>query len=211
MWIECRSGGRFQLPALIETPLHFFKGRCAQGGVGLGSGRGMAMLGGMILRVSAAFAKQFQCEVSQPGAELPQERRLDAWSCHFIRVRRKPLVVVMNDATLFTLILPATGVKGFPELWLKLLGRIGEVWTRHGVDFDQDNQEVLLLSRTNRSLIGSMNDAILLIRFYADDAWDERREFDLGEMEARSNQTPYKALGFERPERLMAKALQGGV
>ena len=162
----------------------------------------------MILRVSATFAKQFKCLVSQVGENLPQERRLDAWSCHFIRVRRKPLVVVMNDATLYTLILPATGMKSFPELWLKLLGRIGEVWKRHGVDFDPDNQTVILLSRTNRSLIGSMNDAIMLIRIYDDDARDEKTELDLMEMEARSNQTPYKALGFEQPERLMARALR---
>ena len=162
----------------------------------------------MILRVSAAFAKQFMSLVSHAGENLPQERRLDAWSCHFIRVRRKPLVVVMNDATLYTLIVPATGVKSFPELWLKLLGRIGEVWTRHGVAFDPNNQAVILLSRTNRSRIGSMNDATLLIRIYDDDARNEKAELDLMEMEERSNETPYKALGFEQPERLMARALR---
>lgn len=163
----------------------------------------------MILRVSAAFAKQFKCLVSHAGENVPQERRLDAWSCHFIRVRRKPLVVVMNDATLYTLILPVAGVKGFPDLWLKLLGRIGEVWTRHGVDFDPNNQAVVLLSRTNRSLIGSMNDATLLIRIYDDDAREEKAELDLMEMEARSNQTPYKVLEYGSPERRMAEALRG--
>jgi hypothetical protein len=165
-------------------------------------------VGVMILRVSAAFTKRFKCQLSHEGARVPQEKRLDSWSCHFIRVRRKPLVVVMNDATLYTLILPVTGVKGFPELWLKLLGRIGEVWTRHGVDFDSDNQEVILLSRTNRSLIGSMNDAALLIRIYDENAKDEQKELDLIEMETRSNQTPYKALKYEWPERLMAQALR---
>ncbi len=162
----------------------------------------------MILRVSAAFAKQFKCVLSHAGEKVPQERRLDAWSCHFIRVRRKPVVVAMNDATLYTLILPVTGVKGFPELWLKLLGRIGEVWKRHGVDFDPDNQAVILLSRTNRSLIGSMNDATQLLQFYDAHARDERRELDLEMMEARSNQTPYKVLKYEWPEGLLAKALR---
>ncbi|MGL4400122.1 MAG: DUF6933 domain-containing protein [Luteolibacter sp.] len=163
----------------------------------------------MILRVSAAFSKQFKYVLSHPGESVPQERRLDAWSCHFIRVRRKPLVVVMNDATLYTLILPVTGVKGFSELWLKLLGRIGEVWTQHGVDFDPNNQAVVLLSRTNRSLIGSMNDAIMLIRIYDGDARTEQVDLDLAAMEVRSNQTPYKALNYERPERLMTSALRG--
>jgi hypothetical protein len=140
---------------------------------------------------------------------VPQERRLDAWSCHFIRVRRKPLVVVMNDATLYTLILPVSGVKGFPELWLKLLGRIGEIWTGYGADFDSDNQAVVLLSRTNRSLIGSMNDATMLIRIYDGDAKAEQMELDLAAMETRSNQTPYKVLDYEWPERLMALAVRG--
>lgn len=163
----------------------------------------------MILRVSAAFTKQFKCDLSQAGEQVLQPRRLDAWSCHFIRLRRKPLVVVMNDATLYTLILPATGVKGFPALWLRLHGRIGEVWARHGVAFDPDNQTVILLSRTNRSLSGSMNDAIQLIYFYDDRARAEGRELDLVTMEARSNQTPYQALKYEWPERLMARALRG--
>lgn len=176
---------------------------------GLAPAGGIARIGGMILRVSAAFAKQFKCSVSQVGANVPQQRRPDAWSCHFVRVRRRPLVVVMNDATLYTLILPATGVKGFPDAWLKLLERVGEVWTRHGVAFDRANQTVILLSRTDRSLIGSMNDAIKLIHIYDDAAREEKTELDLMEMETLSNRTPYKALGYERPERLMAKVLRG--
>ena len=67
----------------------------------------------MILRASAAFTKRFKCQLSHEGERLPQERRLDAWSCHFVRIGRKPLVVAMNDATLYTLIFPVTGVKGF--------------------------------------------------------------------------------------------------
>ena len=117
-------------------------------------------------------------------------------------------VVVMNDATLYTLILPATGVKGFPDLWMRLLARIEEVWARNGLAFDPNNQSVIMMARTDRSLIGSMNDSIKLIRIYDDVAREEKAELDLMEMERRLNETPYKALGFERPERLMAKALR---
>ncbi|MEO7099791.1 MAG: hypothetical protein ABI162_10550 [Luteolibacter sp.] len=114
----------------------------------------------------------------------------------------------MNDATLYTLILPATGVKGFPDLWMRLLARIEEVWARHGLAFDPNNQSVIVMARTDRSLIGSTNDAIKLIRIYDDVARDEKAELDLMKMEQRSNETPYKALGYEDPERLMAKALR---
>lgn len=117
----------------------------------------------------------------------------------------------MNDTTLYMLILPVTGVKGFPELWLKLLGRIGEIWKRYGVEFDLANQTVTLLSRTNRSLIGSMNDAVMLIQIYDENAKDEQKELDLVAMETRSNQTPYKVLKYEWPELLMANALRGKI
>lgn len=52
---------------------------------------------GMILRVSDDFAKRFKCELSFDGEKVPQKKRLDAWSCHFIRLGRKPVVVAMND------------------------------------------------------------------------------------------------------------------
>ena len=80
----------------------------------------------MILRVSAAFAKRFNCDLSHEGVMVPQERRLDAWSCHYVRVARKPLVVI-NDASLYTFVFPASGVKGFPDIWMRLLGSINEL------------------------------------------------------------------------------------
>lgn len=164
----------------------------------------------MILRTSAAFTERFKCQLSHEGTQVPQERRVDAWSCHFYRLGRKPLVLVMNDATLYTLIFPATGVKGFPDLWLKLLGRIEQVWTEHGAAFDPKNQTVMMLPRTNRALIGSMTDAMKMLRWYDELAREDGRELDLREMEWRSNQTPYKALEYEHPNRLLARLLAGG-
>lgn len=164
----------------------------------------------MILRVSVAFAKRFKCDLSHVGAKVPQERRLDAWSCHYVRIGRKLLVVVMNDASLYTFIFPATGVKGFADFWRRLLGRITELWWSHGAEFDPNNQMVILLRRTDRSLIGSMNDAVKLIRFYDELAKLDGKELDLMEMEKRSNDTPYSSLGFNNPEKLMKTMLNEG-
>jgi hypothetical protein len=102
-----------------------------------------------------------------------------------------------------------TGVKGFPELWMRMLGRIAEVWMKHGAEFDPNNQTVIILPRTDRSLIGSMNDAVAMIRFHDDLAKSERVELDLSDMERRSYMTPYKALGYGRPDRLLARMLGG--
>jgi hypothetical protein len=164
----------------------------------------------MILRVSAAFAERFKCDLSHEGVKVPQERRLDAWSYHYVRIGRKPLVVVMNDASLYTFVIPATGVKGFTDFWRRLLGQITELWWRHGAEFDADNQTVILLRRTDRSLIGSMNDAVKLIRFHDELARKSGEELDLMEMERRSNATPYSSLGFNNPGRLMKQMLGEG-
>jgi hypothetical protein len=57
--------------------------------------------------------------------------------------------------------------------------------------------------RTSCSLIGLMNDAIMLIRIYDEDARSEQVEQDVAAMETRSNQTPYNALNYVWLERLM--------
>lgn len=158
----------------------------------------------MIIRASNAFPKRFKCQLSHEGTSIPQEKRLDAWSCHYVRVGRKPLVVVMNDATLYTFIFPVTGVKDFAEFWTSLLGRIAETWMRFGADFDPQNQSVIVLPRANRSLIGSMNDAVKLIRLYDECARCDGVELDLLEMEQRSNETPYKSIGFIQPKGLLS-------
>ena len=81
---------------------------------------------------------------------------------------------------------------------------------KHGAEFDPNNQTVIVLPRTDRPLIGSMNDAMSMIRFYDDLAKAERAELDLADMERRSNMTPYKALGYESPDRLLARMLGDG-
>ncbi len=156
----------------------------------------------MILHASAAFTKRFKCQVSLPEHRLPQTRRMDAWSCHFIRLGTTPVVVVMHDATLYTLVIPAKGAKSLGELWLRLVGRIAETWWKHGVEYDPGNQTVIVLPRTDRSRIGSMNDAIRMFR------WHRADGAELDQLERRSNGTPYKAVGYGFPRNLLASLLQ---
>lgn len=157
----------------------------------------------MILHASAAFTKRFKCDVSHQGLRLPQDHaRLDGWSCHFIRLGTTPLVVAMHDATLYTLVIPAKGLKGFADLWRLLLGRIVERWRDYGAEFDPENQTVMVLPRTDRSRIGSMNDAIQMFRWH----WSDRAEIE--ELEERSNRTPYKAIGYRYPQELLAEMLR---
>ena len=154
------------------------------------------------------MVKRFKVELSE-GACFQVERRWDSWSCHLVRVGRKPLVIVMNDATLYTMILPATGMKGFTDFWVALMHRMGELWAKHGLDFEEKNQTVLMLARTNRTLMGTMNEVIRLIRYTFEERMEGKGELDLGEREEYANRTPYKAIGYDDPAGVMARALRG--
>lgn len=60
---------------------------------------------------------------------------LDAWSAHLVRVGDKPIVMVMIDASLWSVAVPTTGLATLEKLLPVLLGRISEVWSAHGVGF----------------------------------------------------------------------------
>jgi len=164
----------------------------------------------VLLHVSAAFEKKFRCPVSFADERPVQGGRVDAWSCHFVRVGRREMVVAMHDASLFTLILPTAGMKGFDGFLMRFIERVAEEWTRHGLEFDPNDQTVMVVRRSDRSRIGSMNDAIQLMRFHHELAREEGEQLDLGDMERRSNQTPYKALGYDLPIERLQRLQESG-
>ncbi|MFV1995940.1 MAG: hypothetical protein ACC661_10940 [Verrucomicrobiales bacterium] len=165
----------------------------------------------IIIHASRNFAKRYQCELSLPGEKVAQTGRLDSWSAHFIRIGRKPVVMIMNDATLWSIIVPATGVTTLAKLLSIFLKRVEEVWAAHGVAFDPSNQNVVFFPRSNRSLIGSMNDAVSQMHYRERMAREESRPMDWGAMETDLNEMPYGAMKYDRPRERMAKLLaQGG-
>lgn len=155
----------------------------------------------MILRASAAFAKRFKCAFSTPGPWSGKKRRSDEWSCHLIRLGPLPVVVAMHDATLYVLVIPVTGVKTFEAFFRLFLARVKETWERSGSDFDSENQSVIVLSRTDRTRIGSMNDAILSFRL------NRAHGDSLESLETKANHTPYKAIGYNLPDALLQQML----
>ena len=87
--------------------------------------------------------------------------------------------------------------------------RMGELWAKNGVDFEEKKQTVLILARTNRTLTGTMNEVIRLIRYTFEERMEGKGELDLGEREDYANRTPYKAIGYGDPAGVMARALRG--
>lgn len=157
----------------------------------------------MILHASADFVKRFKCSVSNTGPWSDLPPGLDHWSCHFVRLGTLPVVVAMHDVTLYVLVLRVAGVKTFEDFWRGFLLRVAEVWAQNGAAFDPANQTVAVLPRTDRSRIGSMNDAILGFRWLLSQGDPPD---DLG---ALSNQTPYKAIGYQFPGSLLRQLLGG--
>jgi IS30 family transposase len=66
-----------------------------------------------------------------------------------------------------------------------------------------------VLPRTNRSLIGSMNDAMKALRFSYEIAKTAGTPFDLSRVVTNLNRNPYKALDYDDPSRLLPKLLAG--
>ncbi|MFT7541553.1 MAG: hypothetical protein ACI9K5_002523, partial [Gammaproteobacteria bacterium] len=91
-----------------------------------------------------------------------------------------------------------------------LLQRIYDIWSAHGASFDTDNQGVVFFSRSNRSLIGSMNDAVSQIRFAEERGRMDDREMDWVEMETTLNRMPYGAMKYDCPRDRLAALLGDG-
>jgi hypothetical protein len=141
------------------------------------------------------------------GVPILQAGRLDAWSGHCFRTGRIQQVIMMNDATLFAILLPAKGLTSLDAFLRVFLPKVQRVWHRCGASFDASNQEIIVLKRANRSLVGSMNDAIQTLKFHHEATRDGHSGNSPAKLEARLNQTPYKALRYESPDRLLPRAL----
>jgi hypothetical protein len=164
----------------------------------------------MILHLSKQLADRLKCSVSLQGMPVVQAGRLDAWSGHCFRIGRVEHVMMMNDASLFTILMPARGLTSIDSFLKAFLPRVAEVWHRFDSEFDAQNQQVIVLKRTNRSLIGSMNDAIQSAKFHYEYNRNKTYSFGPTDIEKRLNMVPYKALKYTAPFELLPKLLGKG-
>ncbi len=114
---------------------------------------------------------------------------------------------MMNDASLYTILMPARGLTSIDSFLKAFLPKVAEVWHRFDSEFDAQNQQVIVLKRTNRSLIGSMSDAIQSAKFYHEFNLNKTYSFGPTDLEERLNMAPYKALQYSAPFELLQKLL----
>ncbi len=161
----------------------------------------------MIISVSKDFESRFKCRMSRVSGPVNQREIIDAWSAHVFRLGRTPHVLFMHDASLWHLIINAKGITGLDKLLPLFFTRIREVWHLHGAAFDDLNQSVLFMPRANRTLIGSMNEAIQHIKALAEMASDQEHCLSTKEIEDYMQQTPYSALEHVFPDRSLKRLL----
>ena len=156
--------------------------------------------GTTIIYASAFFVKRLKCTVSLSSDKLTQTRTMEGWSGDILKVAcAGEAAVMMHDASLAVIIVPLKGVRRFEEFLLSFLRSEAELWKTLGATFDEANQNVLVLRRSNRSLIGSLNNAKQFIEFTVVDQLDDSKPIDWNEAQRFINQTPFAVIGYEFP------------
>jgi len=114
----------------------------------------------MILHLSAALAKRLGVKLSFADKPVQQPGRTDAWSADILKVDGKErMVLVMHDASQWPILIPIEGCRTYEEFVGLLMILLAGNYQAFDKPFDHENQEIILTRRTNRTLIGYMNDA----------------------------------------------------
>ncbi|MBE2180201.1 MAG: hypothetical protein IAE97_06990 [Chthoniobacterales bacterium] len=111
----------------------------------------------------------------------------------------------MHDASLWPLIFEAQRFKTYEQFLETLLLHIESSYFRFGASFDGSNITVVATKRSNRSIIGSMNNAIMLIVSYVEQSIEEGEPMDGIELQERIARTPFMALEDIFPDKAFAR------
>lgn len=115
--------------------------------------------------------------------------------------------ILMNDASLSTLIFQINGIKSFDQLLPVVLDKISALFAPHGKSFDVENQSLLFLKRSDRSLIGTLNEAKYQAEWRIVDSLEKSNTFDLHSVQDYLNEIPYTRVNYDSPNQLLKKLL----
>jgi hypothetical protein len=114
----------------------------------------------MILHLSAALAKKLRVPLSFPNMPVLQTGRADSWSADILKIKGKArMVLVMHDASQWPLLIPIESCVTYEAFIQTLIIFISGNYMSFNKPFDPTNQDIIVTRRTNRTLIGYMNDA----------------------------------------------------
>ena len=155
----------------------------------------------MILHLSAALAKKLRVPLSFPNMPVLQPGRTDAWSADILKIKGKPrMVLVTHDASQWPLLIPIEGCGTYEEFIQLLMVSMAGNYLAFDKPFDHENQKIIVTRRTNRTLIGYMNDAKRCAELRALMDLKERRSINWSEITDALTKTPYNSkAGFFIP------------
>lgn len=160
----------------------------------------------MVIHASAKFTKRLKCEVSLPNRRHFQSIKIHSWSGDIVRVYGVgDCALMMNDASFSIVVMPLKGLT-YETFLQAFLQRAARLFIQAGGSLETQNQTVVVMRRTDRSLIGSMN-AAKHDAHYEIQSRLENDVIDWNQVEDRLNQTPFSALGYNSPKDELVRVL----
>lgn len=160
----------------------------------------------MILHLSQALAKRLKCDLSFKEGKVAQPGREDSWSGDLFRIKRAGThALVMHDASLWPIIIDLKDCRTY-EVFLKaLLINIEMSYALVGKDFDGANVTVMATKRSNRSIIGTMNNAIYLTTRRVEADMEAGTQINWAQVQSDLTRTPFMSLEGFFPDKAWAR------
>ena len=164
----------------------------------------------MILHLSRKLADRLHCKLTFEREKVAQSGRMDSWSADLLSLPRiGSFALVMHDASLWPILVPLQPRLSYEPFLSALLLHIAASYAAFGASFDYSNQTVLVTKRSNRRLIGSMNDAMFFVKNQAESMQREQGAVDWPAIVAHVARTPFSSVEGHFPDRRFAELLGG--
>ena len=164
----------------------------------------------MILHLSRKLADRLHCKLTLQDKKIVQSGRMDSWSADLLSLPRiGSFALVMHDASLWPILVPLQPRMSYETFLSALLFHIAASYAAFGASFDYANQTVLVTKRSNRRIIGSMNDAMFFMKNEAQSMQREQGSVDWPSIVARVACTPFSSVEGHFPDKRFAELLGG--
>ena len=161
-----------------------------------------------IIHASKNFVTKLKCSVSLSKHRPTHVQAFDEWTGDLLKVKQREMAaVMMHNNSLAAVIVPLRGIRSFEEFLPLFLRKVNQLLKTFGASIDEANQNVLVLRRTNRPVIGSLNDAKELIEFEVIEQLDIRQPLDWNKAAEFINRTPFSLIDQKTPSEALASLI----
>lgn len=152
----------------------------------------------MIFRLTQKLAKKLDADLNPclPVAGNP----FHDWHAHIFIADRSQYIIVMNTASLYSLVMPGRGIRDENEFIQATRSLMRDFMTFDGNEFSYNRfilpmTPIIFCKTGDRKILGSMNELVQLAKF-------DLKEFKLSPFDTaiRLNETPMSALEYGLPK-----------